>query len=72
MVMEMGGRCECCGEDAYEFLSIDHTNGLEGRGRAVGRALYAEIRAEPERFRLLCFNCHYARTHHGFCPHEKA
>jgi formylmethanofuran dehydrogenase subunit E len=22
-----GGKCNCCGEDKYEFLAIDHVNG---------------------------------------------
>ena len=73
-----GGKCVCCGEDTYEFLTIDHINndGKEDRkifnnyaGRVYGylvQALY-----QPEKYQILCWNCNLAKEKYGLCPHQK-
>lgn len=70
--------CACCGETAYEFLSIDHINGggrkhhqeLQRRGMTVARELIEQ--GFPSGFRVLCMNCNWARGKFGRCPHEIA
>jgi hypothetical protein len=74
-----GGRCACCGEQTYEFLTIDHVHG-DGAShrRALGidngrsHKLYRHLVAAgfPSGFRVLCFNCNSARGFYGYCPHQ--
>src|SRR5579864_3115889 len=60
-----GNKCSCCGEDRFEFLSIDHIaeRGCDerrrlGRGMSSG-ALYRKLIREgfPDTHQVLCFNC---------------
>ncbi|KKN30086.1 hypothetical protein LCGC14_0837630 [marine sediment metagenome] len=77
-VMEYyGGKCECCGEDRYEHLTIDHLNGHARKTGKIGVYLTYdairefENRGYPNRkYRLLCWNCNLARGYYGYCPHE--
>lgn len=77
VIAAYGGRCACCGDDAYEFLAIDHVKGggLAHRrsmgGSFAGLALHVKKRGFPKDFRILCHNCNMARGFHGACPHEK-
>lgn len=69
-----GAFCKCCGEDYYEFLSIDHAegNGAEHRRLELrGRDLYYWLIKNdfPQGFRVLCMNCNFSLGHHGYCPH---
>ena len=79
IVAAYGGKCECCGEDRVEFLTIDHKNGdgaahrRELGKRAKGRYFYKEIKRlgfSKDRYRLLCFNCNISRGFYGYCPHR--
>lgn len=71
-----GGRCACCGESTFEFLSIDHVNndGAQHR-RQVGQssAVYRWLKKNgyPEGFQVLCFNCNMAKQFFGQCPHQR-
>lgn len=77
-----GGACECCGEATPEFLSVDHVHGNGGAHRREIGAGQGDTTAvlrwlkrhnfPRDGFRLLCFNCHLARTYWGACPHEAA
>lgn len=76
MIEAYGGRCACCGEDEYEFLTLDHVNGdgAEHRkviGEGVGAIhRYLKRNSWPQdAFRLLCWNCNCSRGIYGFCPH---
>jgi len=80
MINAYGGKCVCCGEATFEFLTIDHINGdarqdKEQRGLSPARAgasLYFQLRSEGwprDRYRLLCLNCNFAIGHYGRCPH---
>lgn len=71
-------KCACCGEDHYEFLSIDHTDGGGRRHReelksSHPRTLIAWLRKNnfPPGFRVLCMNCNTSYGFHGYCPHQK-
>lgn len=70
-----GGACECCGEDHYEFLAIDHRygGGAEERRRSTAYQMMTAIVVEgfPPTYRLLCHNCNQARGYYGECPHER-
>ena len=75
-----GARCECCGEDHFEFLTIDH---IQGGGRAHRKKIgngkncssqqfYTWLKKEDypkDDFRILCWNCNCARGFSGYCPH---
>lgn len=70
-----GALCACCGEDIFEFLTIDHVagDGAEHR-RSMGskRDIYAWLRKNnfPSGFRVLCMNCNFSLGYHGYCPHH--
>lgn len=76
-----GNKCLCCGETAFEFLTIDHpkgdgaahrklvSNGGKGGG---GTNMYLRLRREgyPPGLRILCWNCNCSKYYYGACPHE--
>ncbi len=73
-----GGKCACCGEASYEFLTIDHPDGGGRKERvnvnAPGGASFARYLAKagyPEGYRVLCHNCNSAYGYYGYCPHTK-
>jgi hypothetical protein len=70
-----GGRCACCGESQYEFLSIDHINndGAEHRrevGRGASICRWLKKNNYPAGFQVLCMNCNCAKGWYGMCPHQ--
>lgn len=77
IVLKYGGKCECCGIDDIEFLTIDHTNNDGNNHRKElkqkKQTLYAWLKRNnfPDGFRVLCFNCNCSRGAYGYCPHEK-
>lgn len=77
-------QCNCCGESIYEFLTLDHINGLDEaekkttwhlgkyyRKRSAGSALYSKLRSAgyPAGFQILCWNCNCSKGLYGCCPH---
>jgi hypothetical protein len=77
MIAAYGGECVCCGEQALEFLSIDHIYGDGRQDReklnVVGHTFYRILKRQgwpKDRYRLLCFNCNFAIGHFGYCPHQ--
>lgn len=69
-----GGKCVCCGTTTMEFLSMDHINGDGYIDRSLGDGdhIWNQIKRNnyPDTFQILCFNCHMARAHYGYCPHS--
>lgn len=70
-----GGKCDCCGEWRFEFLSIDHINGggTQHRKELGGgdRMMRWLIRnGYPTEYRVLCHNCNQAFGYYGTCPHQ--
>lgn len=70
-----GGKCNCCGENLYEFLSIEH---LDGGGTKHRKELSSPnidrwiIKNNyPSNFTILCHNCNFAKGIYGKCPHNK-
>lgn len=77
VIAAYGGRCVCCGEDAFEFLSIDHIhNDGSAHVKEIGGGgvhLYNWLKKEgfpKDRFQLLCMNCNFAKGKYGRCPHQ--
>lgn len=72
-----GTKCTCCGETAYEFLTIDHINNDGSAHRKAighgGAAIYRWLKANnyPSGFRVLCHNCNSSYGFYGYCPHEE-
>lgn len=73
-----GKRCECCGETAVEFLTIDHINGGGNKhrrelGNRGGYRFYLWLIRNnyPDGYRVLCFNCNCAIAFSGACPHQR-
>jgi hypothetical protein len=68
---KLGGRCQCCGEDREEFLSLDHINGGGTKHRAEsGTYIFRRIRKDPDplTYQVLCYNCNISRGVRGYCP----
>lgn len=66
--------CNCCGEDIFEFLTIDHINNDGAKHREeIGTNILTDLihRNFPEGFQILCMNCNMAKETNGFCPHKK-
>ena len=70
-----GGKCACCGESRWEFMSIDHINGdgiAHRKATGQGYGYYLSILKEgyqPDKYRVLCHNCNMALGAYGYCPH---
>lgn len=75
VIAAYGGRCSCCGESRWEFLSVDHINGggaILRRSSEKGAMLYRELRRRgfpKDNYRLLCMNCNFSLGRYGYCPH---
>ena len=69
-----GGKCSCCGESRYEFLTLDHVNGggNKHRKKETYQQLLYRLKREGKssEYRLLCYNCNCAIAYHGYCPHQ--
>lgn len=68
-------KCTCCGEDTYEFLSIDHVNGggNQHRKELGSKYIYSWLIQNdyPEGYQVLCHNCNMAKAFYGECPHKR-
>lgn len=71
-----GMKCQCCNEDGYLFLSMDHING-DGASRreeeGTGNALYHWLKRNnyPIDFQILCYNCNTSKGDGAFCSHQR-
>ena len=67
--------CTCCGEEALEFLTLDHVNGggCEERRKYPATMLFRRLRREgfPVGYRTLCYNCNNSYGMYGYCPHQE-
>lgn len=78
VIENYGGKCVCCDEDKFEFLTIDHIkdNGAierkitkQGTGGKIYRWLIKN-NFPKENYQLLCFNCNCSKGFFGYCPHK--
>lgn len=80
-----GGKCSCCGEAEFIFLSIDHINGGGNEHRRqIGNnpdsrcgssstqfAIWIETNNYPDTLQILCHNCNMGKhLNGGVCPHK--
>jgi hypothetical protein len=68
-------KCACCGENKYEFLTIEHKeNNPDTRTIKQRRSERIEnwlLKNDlPDGFEVLCYNCNCSKGFHGFCPHK--
>ena len=70
-----GHKCQCCGENKFEFMAIDHINGKGDEQRKIYRSgnFFTWIIKNnfPDDLRILCHNCNSAIGFYGYCPHQK-
>lgn len=74
---KLGGKCDCCGEQKIELLSIDHINGGGNQEKKVlrGANLLKKLKLMNEsdlsnKYRCLCYNCNYCIGFWGKCQHK--
>lgn len=72
-----GDKCACCGESERAFLSIDHidnSGAYHRKNKTQGASLYVWLKrnAFPQGFQILCYNCNWAKSRAGGCPHQLA
>lgn len=76
MIEAYGGKCECCGDEAIEFLCLDHIDGGGSRHRKYesNSTLFRRLRREgfPKgEYRILCHNCNFSYSAYSYCPHQR-
>ena len=68
--------CVCCGENHFEFLTLDHVNGKgkEDRKKYPATMLPRRLRrlGFPPGYRTLCYNCNCSLGVNGYCPHQNS
>jgi hypothetical protein len=77
--------CVCCGEANDAFLTLDHINNdgaahrreinanRGGLNKGVShRNFYTALKRQgfPRILQVLCFNCNFAKSRIGYCPHK--
>ncbi len=69
-----GGKCECCFDRTYEFLTIEayEPKTRQMRKKSNYRAIELWLHAHdfPKGFRVMCWNCSGALARDGYCPHH--
>jgi len=75
VISAYGGKCACCGENGFEFLTIEHTrhDGKEHRNIS-GQRVYTDLRKRgyPKDIgiEIFCWNCNMATRYGEPCPHK--
>lgn len=79
MIIAYGGRCACCGENEFAFLTLDHIGGGGAEHRASIKQgnkvlrIRQQLKAEgwpKDKYRILCMNCNHATRYGKTCPHQ--
>jgi hypothetical protein len=64
MIDAYGGKCAICGENHFEFMTIDHINGGGTQHRKQIGTMNQWLKKQgwpKDEFRLLCFNCNCSK-----------
>ena len=75
VILAYGGKCVCCGETHWQFLTLDHPSGGGIADRAKYRnstgQIYGWVKKNgyPPIYQVLCMNCNWVRRYDK-CPHE--
>lgn len=73
-IIAYGGKCTCCGESEFLFLTFEHSDrsGKQDRASRTIWRFYKRLLIEhPSNIEVQCFNCNLSRGFFGYCPHEK-
>lgn len=78
VIRHYGSKCICCGEERFEFLTLDHVNNdgaKERKERAkLGSDFYKWLVSHnfetPYKLQILCWNCNCSKGFYGYCPHQ--
>lgn len=76
VLLHYGGKCSCCGESNFLFLTIEHKNGGGVKHRKeIGAANMSRFIIKnnfPDNFDVLCYNCNCGKafTKQNICPHK--
>lgn len=75
MIEAYGGKCSCCGEDTYEFLTLEHknNNGAAHRKHRGTNTIILELKNlgwPKDDYTILCWNCNSSKFMYGICPHQ--
>ena len=74
---QYGGKCVFCGQDKFEYLSIEHINNDGKKHREELKKLEGNINIyrwlkknnfPKDRFQILCFNCNMAKQFYDINP----
>lgn len=68
-------KCDCCGINDIEYLTIEHKNGkkhTKHNPKIGGLKLWIWLKNNnyPKDFEVLCYNCNSAKGFYGQCPHQ--
>jgi len=77
VVQRYGGKCVCCGESRFEFLTIDHKYGGGCKHRKELKVTSITFflwllrnNCPTDDYQLLCYNCNCAKLDDQVCPHK--
>lgn len=68
LITDLGGKCVTCGFADHRALQIDHVNS-DGRVDRIEHPntntarFYTTVRANPDRYALVCANCNWIKRH---------
>ncbi len=68
--------CNCCDENIYKFLTVDHINGRKPHNHdrsmtGIKLLWWLKKNKYPKGFQILCYNCNCSRAKNGgICPHK--
>jgi hypothetical protein len=76
-----GGKCNCCGEKTFDFLTIDHIHGGGKKERkqykdyyyyykSIEQQFYDDKYTALKKYQVLCMNCNIGKHINGICPHK--
>jgi hypothetical protein len=74
---EYGGKCACCGETEFAFLTLEHIfrdGNVERKQFSTTHQLLRQLKKQgwpKDRYEILCFNCNRATHELGVCPHRR-
>lgn len=72
-----GGKCSCCGETRFEFLTAEHIGGRPSNQPIksfTGQRMYRLLKRlgwPKDDYCCLCWNCNQSKGSYGYCPHER-
>lgn len=72
-IIKYGGKCSCCHESEFQFLTLEHKNGRDKNDNLTGKKAWAKVKSlgYPDSYTVLCFNCNCCKGIYGICAHKK-